>query len=313
MATVIQRVEKLFHLDVIPTSWGRKIRLWHVIPFTLAAVVAVWMSGLRFSWGPSMGDTLRGIYRFEKGKNPEIGQIVVFNQPNRSLKTTLWPSAKRVVRMSKEGVELRGDDHDRAEDSTDFGLVPKESIIGTIVWVSTHSDFDRWLKLNEPHWWGAKKAETSEYIIFELGDYLDVVSKIEEKRIARISGQFVDFNGSLLSYRSGRGSFLSFDPSTGKEELIQTALALTRTDEEVELIVRNDGQTFFGPTYILVDKSLSKKAKLRIKGMTYSLQGYHEFDYDPVLKTAISSFNLTPRDDSVPSGTLTATVVSGEP
>lgn len=310
MATVGQRVGKFFHADVIPTSVGRKIRLWHVAPFILAVMITAWVSGIRFSWGTSMSDTLRGIYRFERGKNPEIGQIVVFKQPNRSFRTILWPSAKRVVRMSEDGIELRGDDYDRAEDSTDFGLVPKENIIGTIVWVSASSGFDRWLKLNEPHWWRAKRAETSDYIIFELGDSLDVVSKTEEKRLIRLKGEFVEWGKDVLVYRS-ESQINTYDPKTGVKSLCQSGLIPVKSGEQIKLVIRNGSKDFFGPTYVLVGKSLPEGAKLRLRGRTFKVTIYVEVDYFPGIGKPTSSFCLTPRDDSVPSGTITATVVSG--
>lgn len=295
MATVGQRLEKFFHADVIPTSVGRKIRLWHVAPFILVVMIATWVSGIRFSFGPSMGNTLRGVYRFERGRTPKVGQIVVFKQPNRSFKTIVWPSAKRVVRMSDEGVELRGDNHDRAEDSSDFGLVPKESIVGTVVWVSAKNGFDRWLRLNEPYWWGAKKVKTNEVIIFEVGDYLDVVSKTEEKRIARLKGQFVDWlpdktslvyrqGSTLYQYNSLDGKTTKFGqrrplqlPWEGKAEVRQSQLGLI----------------------CYVEGSFPRQAKVVVHGTTRTVIIHKVLDWDIEKKTAEGEtmFTLYPQDD----------------
>lgn len=295
MATVGQRLERLFHADVIPTSWGRKLRIWHVVPVILVAVVVMWATGIRVSIGPSMGNTLGTLYRFQGDVSPEIGQIIVFKQPNRSLKTIVWPSAKRVVRVSEEGIEVQGDNGDQAEDSRDFDLVPHENVLGTIVWVSAFDNFDCWLRLNEPRWREAKKVETDELVIFEIGDYLDIVSKVEKKRVVRLKGQFVDWltDSSCLVFRQSE-KLMQYSVETNKT----ATLAATKT---LNLPWRGKAEVCQSQLGLVcyVEGSFPRQAKVVVNGKARTIIIHKVLDWDIEKKTAEGEtmFTFYPQDD----------------
>ncbi len=326
-------VEKI-RVFVTPDLKWRKPTLkgWLALIFVALAFVGViaFFAPMTLGWkligGISMEPIMswRSYVLFENIVDParelEIGDIVCVDN------ALIGKSTKRVIEMDPErGVYVVGDN--KAVSSMDSSYGPS----GQEVWIpfkevryrvkdvltlrrlwrtmTKKGRFQNWLDENEPPW--ALKLKTNDYLIYEIDGIVDIVKRHECRRLARFDGQFVDWNNGVLVYRETEKKLRRFDPLTGKNEAIKAGLTPVKAGERVELTVRNDGNTFFGPAYVLVDKSLPKGSKLRILGRTYSLRIYFELDYEKKSRKPAASFNLTPRDDSVPSGTVTATVVPG--
>ncbi len=56
-----------------------------------------------------------------------VGQIVIFHHPLKNIRLI-----KRIKNVSKNSIEVFGDNNEYSEDSNKFGLVNKEKVIGIV-------------------------------------------------------------------------------------------------------------------------------------------------------------------------------------
>jgi nickel-type superoxide dismutase maturation protease len=62
--------------------------------------------------------------------SPRVGDLVVARDPEWHLSYTV----KRVAALSSEGLQLRGDNVNVSRDSRHFGVVPRQLIVGRVVY-----------------------------------------------------------------------------------------------------------------------------------------------------------------------------------
>jgi len=102
----------------------------------LVAFVTLAAAGFSINWGPSMSH-LGWFYRTQWGTLPtHIGQIVRFSTPDQPLwRKYIWPSIKRVTKITKEGYWVEGDNDEYSKDSRDwYRVVSVNNIAGVVTW-----------------------------------------------------------------------------------------------------------------------------------------------------------------------------------
>ena len=66
--------------------------------------------------------------KYKKDKSLlDVGQIVIFHHPLKNIRLI-----KRIKNVSKNSIEVFGDNIEYSEDSNNFGLINKEKVIGIV-------------------------------------------------------------------------------------------------------------------------------------------------------------------------------------
>lgn len=61
-------------------------------------------------------------------RNPKVEDVVVAKDPRNSKRIMI----KKVLRVEKEELFLKGDNEERSTDSRTFGLIPKDKVVGKV-------------------------------------------------------------------------------------------------------------------------------------------------------------------------------------
>lgn len=130
-------------------GWSRRSRIRSDVPADTPAHSRRWCRGISgVSWrievdGDSMAPALLAGDRLVVLPRRRVapGQVVVFPDPRHSARILV----KRVVRISPETIEVRGDNPWASTDSRDFGPVPTSTIWGRAVYRYFPPDRVGWL------------------------------------------------------------------------------------------------------------------------------------------------------------------------
>lgn len=119
---------------------SKELRWEVVLRASLIVVVFLavpYVGGIRVSSGGSMMG-LGWLYRFAWGELPhQVVQIIIFAKPGLGAwRKYVWPSVKRVVKITDGGFVVEGDNAELSEDSRDWHKpVPVGNVAGTVVWI----------------------------------------------------------------------------------------------------------------------------------------------------------------------------------